>query len=512
MSFLYAAYKTVRNRGREFNYLDSLAHIWVYMQHMAATPRRPLPQGYGMPGPFGILQELQPQILPAHHLDLALREILIHAQMRAPGTRSLGRWNDLATFINTVKAHGESAARSDDERAIYDTLHRLVHQQLPWQTTVLKRDMVRMWMMMQSPEVRRRVEATLGMTVDQYYFMAFANIAKADKDWRWSRFCHYREYGIEDAAAAGFYARLSDSPEGHRAAQQQAQVHDAEWEYSWNPLQARPIIHLPTPSGLDYACPAPLHLHRRLFSGVFYDLVNTAGFPEALGDAYDALTGLTLRRGCPALNATKPAPYPGPRGVQHHGADWWGCDGTANVFVECKTKRMAAAARVLRDPAILEREIGTMARAVVQNYRNIQEALDGRAGWTRNELPIYSIITTLEDWILFSPTSRRMLDAAIEQQMRAHGLDLGLLARAPYTICCAYELEELVFAWADHGVQAVMTAKHDGQRDRWMIGPFLQDTYATADTRQRAHDLFTPESETLHATIMDIARLGAGKR
>ena len=295
----------------------------------------------------------------------------------------------------------------------------------------------------------------------------------------------------------------------HRAAQNQAQVHDAEWEYSWNPLQGKPLIHLPTLSGLDYACPAPLHLHRRLFSGVFYDLVSTPGFPEALGDAYDALTGLTLQRGCPTLAAYKPPLYPGPRGVLHHGADWIGCDGTANVFVECKTKRMAVAAKVLRDPMILEREIGALARAVVQNYGNIKEVLDGRTTWVSNDLPIYSIITTLEDWILFSPTSRRILDEAIKLLMREQGLDAALLARAPYTICCAYELEELVFAWADHGVNAVMTAKHDGVRDRWMVGPFLQANYTA--TRQRAHDLFTPESNALHTEIMRVAQLGARK-
>ena len=87
-------------------------------------------------------------------------------------------------------------------------------------------------------------------------------------------------------------------------------------------------------------------------------------------------------------------------------------------------------------------------------------------------MPIYSIITTLEDWIIFSPTSRRILDAAIEEKMRGAGLDMTLLARAPYTICSAYELEELVFA--------------DG-RDKVYLGKDSAALMLVAQIRDEAH-------------------------
>lgn len=511
MPDLYAAYKALRNRAREFNLFESLHHTWVYMQHVAANPRRALPRGYGITDPFGNPREIPPQMLPPHQLDLLLRELLIHGQLQPAGSRTLSRWNDLATLINAVKAHADLAASDNEDSEIYDTLHRLIHQQRPWQTSILKRDMVRWWLMLQSPEVRRRAESVLGMTLEQYFFLAFVAVTMAEQNSVWKRFDHYREYGIEDAAADAFFARLSDTPEGHREAQVRAQVHTSLWEYSWNPLHGKPLILLPSQSGAEYACPVPPILHRRLYSGIFFDLAGTPGFPGELGKAFEALTGLTLQRGFPGLNAVKPAPYPGPRGVQHHGTDWLGCDGTANVFVECKLKRMTVAAKVLSDADIFATEIDTLAKAVVQNYRNIQEAFDGKSSWEPNELPTYNIVTTLEDWIIFSPTSRRQLDAAIDQRLREAELDPGLVRRAPYTICCAYELEQLVFAWADHGVQTVMAARHEGEHHQWMVDPFLNERFAESKSHRRAHDLFDSEAEAMTATIIGIARLGRGK-
>ena len=172
---------------------------------------------------------------------------------------------------------------------------------------------------------------------------------------------------------------------------------------------------------------------------------------------------------------------------------------------------MPAFGTVLSDAEIFAREIDTLARAVVQNYRNIHEALDGKSSWEPNELPTYNIVTTLEDWIIFSPTSRRQLDAAIDQRLREADLDPGLVQRAPYTICCAYELEQLVFAWADHGVQAVMSARHEGEHNQWMVDPFLNARFAESKSHRRAHDLFDSESEAMTSTIIGIARLGRGK-
>lgn len=487
--------------------LDALQHMWIYMHHMTNSPRPQLPRGYGVPGPLGVTSDIPLPLLPPHQLDLMLRELIIHADLRHPGIRSLKQWNDLARLVNTVKDHANLAATARGEGHAFEVLHLLVHQQLPWQQLSLKRDMARMAILLKAPGVRPILEQAFGLTVEQYFFLAFSTLTLAEEHAVWRRFHDYREYGLALETVSAFYDRISDSIETQRENQLQYQEHTANWEYSWNPLQFKPLLSMSHPQGIHYFCPAPPHLHRRLFSGVFYDMVPVEGFSRAMGDAFDSLIGFVLQRGYPGLGAEKPAPYTGPNRAQHQGTDWIGSDGTATVFIECKTMRLTRDARILKDVAALERKIDEMAGAVVQNYRNIQEALDGHTAWTPNDLPIYNIVVTLEDWILFSPVTHQRLDERIRARLATGALDQLLPARIPYCVCCAHEIEELVFAWAESSVQAVMSEKHDGERDRWLLGAFLHNNYP--GTHQRAHELLTPEADAIFEEITRIARRGS---
>lgn len=501
------AYRYVQRRARRFNLLGSLKHMWVYMHHMTDRPRRPLPLAYVPPIQLPTPGEIPFSWLPPHQLDLVLRELILHGDLHNPGTRNLQQWDHIARLANAVKMHAELAAEARGEEGLYETLHLIGHQQLPWQQLSLKRDMTRMAILLRSPAVRPLVEGAFGMTVEQYFTVAFWTLALAHERPCWRRTHDYGLNGISNVAVEAFNDRISDSILAQRASQKAFQEHTPNWEYSWNPLQFKPLIAVQLDDGIHYYCPAPSHLHRRLFAGAFYDLVSVKGFPEAFGNAFGDLVGLVLQRGCPALQARKPKPYRGPSGSKHEGTDWIGSDGTATVFVECKAKRLTRDAQVLRDPAELDKDIRELAKAVYQNYRNIQEAMDGCTDWSPDGLPIYNIVATLEDWILFSPMTQQRLAAYVLEWLREKGLDPTIVERIPYSICCVYELEELVFAWCDRSVQGVMAARHGGEHDRWMIGPYLRANFE--NVRQRAHELLTTESEMMFAEIEGIVKAGS---
>jgi hypothetical protein len=46
----------------------------------------------------------------------------------------------------------------------------------------------------------------------------------------------------------------------------------------------------------------------------------------------------------------------------------------------------------------------------------------------------YPVVGTLEEWYLFGQRVVAMLREAVETHMRSAGLDLELLARAPYSV------------------------------------------------------------------------------
>ena len=67
-------------------------------------------------------------------------------------------------------------------------------------------------------------------------------------------------------------------------------------------------------------------------------------------------------------------------------------DETGHLFIECKTKRMRLDAKTRADAIALEKDISALADAVVQNYRNIQDCLDGRTDWVPDDRPAFALI------------------------------------------------------------------------------------------------------------------------
>jgi hypothetical protein len=99
-----------------------------------------------------------------------------------------------------------------------------------------------------------------------------------------------------------------------------------------------------------------------------------------------------------------------------HGVDWVLSDSTGHLFIESKAKRLTVSAKTLSDTVALDKDLAVMASVVVQHYRNIRDAIDGKTRWAPDGLPVYSLVLTLEDWFIFSPHVETMLRKHVERR------------------------------------------------------------------------------------------------
>jgi hypothetical protein len=148
-------------------------------------------------------------------------------------------------------------------------------------------------------------------------------------------------------------------------------------------------------------------------------------------------------------------------------------DSTGHLFFECKTKRLTLNAKTLSDPVALHNDLTTMAKAVVQHCQNVRDALEGKTKWVPDGLPVFPLILTLEDWLIFSPEVDDVLNNEVRALMAQVGVTARFLEDMPYTIASVHEFEIAGKIIAQVGIREVMRAKTEGERRRWSLLPFV---------------------------------------
>lgn len=164
------------------------------------------------------------------------------------------------------------------------------------------------------------------------------------------------------------------------------------------------------------------------------------------------------------------------------GLDWLIMDNTANLFVECKTKRLREGAKLI-DPSLLIKDLEVLANAVVQSYKNIADVLKGRTAWPLSTNPSFLVVTTLEDWLLFSPRIKMDLHDLVESNFVNENLELDLLTRIPYVVISCQEFERMALAIKFAGVFSVLNGKNSAEFKDWQMNEFLQKNYGKEVSR-----------------------------
>lgn len=419
MSF-YEKYKPFRNYIGRFSLVPSLEDVWTYSLHI--DEGNPLPSNYAVGRDLLFAGNLKDQLYP-WDLSILARELVLNAGTH--GDRNLGISNHLAEAINHVRrlddeAFVEGGPESAD--VIYE-LHRIAHRQFPWQIKEGVAPMMRAFKVFGASAVEEVVVRELGMTTQQFLLLGIAIRGHFLKQPGLSTNQDYGVLGISREASNDFFRRITSTFENLRAETIKFQSYDRDWLYTWNPLEGTPLVSFDPKFPDRVLCPIPRYLARRASSGIFYDLVKSKGFDQSYGDSFQSYIGEVIEATCPSTTFTalgEEEYYVGNNLM--HGADWVLSDSTGHIFIECKTKRLTVSAKTHSDSEALERDLGVMAQAVVQHYRNIGDAIQGRTRWKADGLPIYPLILTLEEWFIFSPRVREMLNERVLQLLIAKKL------------------------------------------------------------------------------------------
>lgn len=471
----YEQYKPFRNYMRRFDLLTGLTALWGYSLHL--TDGRPLPAGYAAGKPPSVVTPLSHHVHP-WDLDILARELILNAG--SGGDRDLRRWDHLATAINHVHRLDEAAfmeSPNPGDDVLLD-LHRMAHRQFPPQTKVDVNATMRSFKIFGHVALEPIVVRELGMTMRQFTLLWMALSGHFLKHWGLSTTQDYSVVGIPKEASAAFLSRIACPIDKLRTETSGRQSYGRDWLYTWNPLQATPLVAFDQDHPDRTVCPIPSYVTRRFLSGVYYDLVNAKGFDNPFGQAFQAYVGEVIAATCPAprFRTLAEKPY-GASGRRMHGADWVLSDGSGHLFIETKTKRLRVDAKTLSDTTVLDKDLVAMAEAVVQNYRNIRDALDGKTQWVPDGLPVYPLVLTLEDWFIFSPRVSQMLEKHVLDLLDHEGLPASIIDEMPYTVASAHEFEIVVQIVAQTGIAAVMAGALKPERWRASLMPFVRDGF-----------------------------------
>ena len=489
MSF-YQDYKPFRNYMRRFQTLPALIALWSYARHVFDCESRPPGLPMGMPLS---LVPLNTHVYP-WELEILVRETLLHAEP-AVGELDLRQWNTLAKALNHIRRLDDCLSARTGGPALLQELNRMAHRQFRWQERQDLAWIARIYKIYTTELIDRLVQGELGMSTRQVVLLGSHIAGNFIARHTLSTTLDYTSFGISREAAQELFARVTCDLSHLRAQLREQQSYDPAWLYTWNPLELRPLIKLGPGTPDQVICPIPKYALRRLTTGIFYDLIPSKGFDHLYGTAFQRYIGEVCSVSCPTPLFTLRAEqaYQVRKGERHDGIDWVLSDAGGHLLIECKTKRMSLGAKMLTDPERLETDLLALARAVVQTYKNTQDVIKGRTGWSTGGLPIYPLIVTLDEWYMLGPHLREKLHEKIQRLLEEAGLSPSLPIEMPLTIASVREFEFAVQVIAQVGVPGLMKEKTDPEHHSAHLLPFLQTQFQTQLQRTKSA-LFAEEA------------------
>jgi hypothetical protein len=460
----YHLYKPLRNRLRRYALRPCLHQLWFIFQHIRNGKDCPYP-----------MRSLRGRVQP-WEISLLVRELVLNAGDHG---RTFRRYDDFADAINGVKALGEKIHKQViTPQTVMDEASAIAHQQAPWFEHSAHVGLLRYWRLLRTPDVARIVERMLGVDVRKVFQIGMVGggelMGLPYVDTR----RNFADIRIAPEEVARFYAPITTTVDGLRERLQSAQRYDRNWAYTWNALEATPLIQLDSAFPHRFTAPVPELQLRAFAQGVYYALVNDAEFGNAFGKAFETYVGDALHEIFPGpmYRVQAETPYQVGRN-QKHGADWIVSDRTGHLFFECKTKRVRLEAKMAGDVAAVEGQLDAMAKFVVQLYKNIRDAERGLTAWRPDRLPIYPVVLTLEDWHLFAPWMVAKLNALIVAALQKAAIPEAVLQEMPYTITSVDDFFGGALVASATGIESFFRPKTQPAYATWMLRPYANQFY-----------------------------------
>lgn len=499
----YHRYKPLRNLLRQFNLQGSIEDLWFYYQ---AVDRRASNAKVWTGEAFTHLQE----VVYKWEIAILAREIALNATPE--GKNRLRPWPNMARVLNMLRQVSNAMAGADlTPDQAYNSLSPTGQLQFPWQRGRLFNSLMRYFKVFSAPDVEHFLVRATGVTTQEWFRFGFAAAGQLNTACSISADQDYRAIGIDLERSKSVFRKLSQSIEEFRDNVSAAAKYDETWMYTWNPLEGAPFVGLDPVRPGHLHCPIPYYVLQRVSQGLFYEIATAEGFTNPFGTSFQAYVGEVLSETftSTAFTIYEEREYKVGRD-RKDGVDWILADDHANLFIECKAKRMTVGAKSAVDPTIIGQQVDFLAKAVIQLYKNIADALAGRTHWPVNQRPIFPLVVTLEDWYLFG-TSTDLLAKGVRTKMVEANLDLAWLETMPYTVASCEDFEDVSPTIAEVGILAFFDLKHSGDHHHWMVKPFANDQFKELYRRTVQRDLFSSEwsrilpEEALPANLKRIA-------
>lgn len=480
----YVHYKPLRNLLRQYHLQASLEDVWFYFQMLeGAVPMARIWNG----------SETVPLKDYVYKWELAIlaRELVLQAS--PSGTMRLRPWEGLRRLVNMLRrVDNEMAKANNSPDSAYDSLSPTGQLQFPWQRPRELNALMRYFKVFSAPEVEALLVRQTGVSTREWFRVGFAIAGHMRKHSGISSRQDYSPIEVSLDRSQAVFRKLSVSIEELKERVSQAARYDETFMYTWNPLAATPLVSLSTAHPHLLHCPIPHFVLQRVSQGLYYEISAAEGFNNPFGASFQAYVGEVLGATFSSSRFTvyEEREYKVGR-ARKDGVDWILTDEQANMFIECKSKRMTQEAKSAVDPNLIGQQVDFLAKSVVQLYKNIADALAGHTHWPKNDRPIYPVVVTLEDWYLFG-TAADLLREGVERKMREANLDLAWLDSMPYSVASCQDFEDVSPSIAELGIQGFFSARTPEHRT-WMLQTLARQSFPEVYRRTVNRDLFRAE-------------------
>jgi hypothetical protein len=358
-------------------------------------------------------------------------------------------------------------------------MSRTAHHQFGWQDHLIFRTVIRYLKIFSHPALDAILQTELGISAHALFTIGLSMAGHFLKSNEMDLPVTSSLRGVTPKQVDTFLERFSADKESMRTLCSDKQSYDQDFIYTLNPLKQFPLVRFVNHGKPKMVAPVPTYLLQRFTEGVYYEILNCAGFNVAFGAAFQGYVGEVLGAvSTEQLSVLAEAEYYVGRD-RKDSVDWIVADETGEVFVECKTKRFRHDAKfALLDLTPLEAELDKLSEIVAQTYRTLADGLAGRyKHWEPSKRPIFPVIVTLEEWYFFGPATATMMDVRLREVFAKRGIVTVLLEMFPFTICSICDFERLMSLIAIKGVNVVMSEKVSPNRRRWLVHAALLDAF-----------------------------------
>lgn len=500
---IFHHYKPLRNHLKELNVQDSLIDIWSISNHVVdKSPLLPHIKFIEKSGRPISIKNSSWQIFP-WELETLAREIVINSNTKK-GTR-LSSIHPLAKSISIIRNIDDEISKCDieekgDDYNVLEETHRISHRQMMFQQPLTSRRAIRYFKIFSHPDLDPIVAERVKMSVVKFLQIGYAVSGSFSTKWGMNSSSSYEFLGISKEQSKGFFDAISIKLSDLKETLIENSSMDRDWLYTVNPLEAFPLLVLSDEHPEQIICPIPIFLIRRITSGLYYDLYNHNKFANPFGAAFQKYIGDVIEY---ALTEDKFSLLPEKKytvkKITKDGVDWTLFDDTANLFIECKTKRLPHSEKYTLIQNELDEQLDVLAKAIYQNYANILDSLNGHTQWNDNNLPSYSAIVTLEQWFHISPTLIIRIDELVKKRLDNGSIDKNILSRVPYIICSSEEFEEVCYAIKANGIENVLSKLTSKEHFSWSVSGIISQNFKGLNLP----DLFKEDFHALRSSMLN---------